>query len=134
MLLLVAAFIAFGELVSTFTQNQVVAAALDRTLEANLSRVGLGSSRLTCEDAYLMQRFIRTVAGSPHVTVGPTGGNININTASRVVLQTLDLQLDLVRQHQRLQDILNSSKFSDLETIKIIARLIKPKIIVPSDS
>jgi len=36
--------------------------------------VGIGSARLSCEDAYLMQRFVRCSLGSPHVDVGPVGG------------------------------------------------------------
>ena len=38
------------------------------------SAVAVGGSRLTCEDAYLMQRFIRTAAATPHVCLGPAGG------------------------------------------------------------
>ena len=36
--------------------------------------VGVGGSRLTCEDAYLMQRLMRTAAGTGHVGLGPAGG------------------------------------------------------------
>ncbi len=36
--------------------------------------VAVGSSRLTCEDAYLLQRLVRGGLGSPHVGVGPVGG------------------------------------------------------------
>ena len=36
--------------------------------------VGVGGSRLTCEDAYLMQRLMRTAVGTPDVGIGPAGG------------------------------------------------------------
>jgi predicted molibdopterin-dependent oxidoreductase YjgC len=51
-----------------------VANSVRETREAGRAIVGLGSSRLTTEDAYLMQRFVRSVAGSPHVNTGPVGG------------------------------------------------------------
>ncbi|RKZ14539.1 hypothetical protein DRQ53_11305 [bacterium] len=51
-----------------------VACALRDARSASRPVVGVGSSRLTCEDAYLMQRFLRSVVGSPHVDVGPIGG------------------------------------------------------------
>jgi formate dehydrogenase alpha subunit len=51
-----------------------VAAAVREAREAKRPIVGLGSSRLTCEDAYLLQRFVRSVMGSPHVNLGPVGG------------------------------------------------------------
>jgi len=51
-----------------------VVAAVREARASNRSFVGLGSSRLTSEDAYLMQRFVRTVAESPHVDLGPVGG------------------------------------------------------------
>jgi NADH dehydrogenase/NADH:ubiquinone oxidoreductase subunit G len=51
-----------------------VVAAMRAAREASRPVVGLGSSRLTCEDAYLLQRFVRTVIGSPHVDLGPVGG------------------------------------------------------------
>jgi formate dehydrogenase alpha subunit len=51
-----------------------VAAAVREGHDSNQPFVGLGSPRLTCEDAYLMQRFVRSVAESPHVTMGPVGG------------------------------------------------------------
>lgn len=51
------------------------AAALKGAREKNGSGiVGIGSSRLTNEDAYLMQRLWRVGLGTPNVTVGPTGG------------------------------------------------------------
>jgi formate dehydrogenase alpha subunit len=53
---------------------EAVAAALRAARDAKQSVVGLGSPRLTCEDAYLMQRFVRSVVGSPHVDAGPVGG------------------------------------------------------------
>jgi predicted molibdopterin-dependent oxidoreductase YjgC len=51
-----------------------VAAVMREAQEAKRPVVGLGSSRLTCEDAYLLQRFVRSVMGSPHVDLGPVGG------------------------------------------------------------
>jgi len=51
-----------------------VATAIRKTRETGRPIVGLGSSRLTTEDAYLMQRFMRSVVGSPHVDPGPVGG------------------------------------------------------------
>jgi predicted molibdopterin-dependent oxidoreductase YjgC len=50
------------------------AGAMRAARDAGRPIVGLGSSRLACEDAYLMQRFMRSVLGSPHVDVGPVGG------------------------------------------------------------
>jgi predicted molibdopterin-dependent oxidoreductase YjgC len=50
------------------------AEALGRARHTRRPVAGLGSSRLTCEDAYLMQRFVRSTVGSPHVGVGPVGG------------------------------------------------------------
>jgi len=51
-----------------------VATAMREAREAKRPVVGLGSARLTCEDAYLLQRFMRSVMGSPHVGLGPVGG------------------------------------------------------------
>jgi formate dehydrogenase alpha subunit len=51
-----------------------VAAAMRAAREAKRPVIGLGSSRLTCEDAYLLQRFVRSVIRSPHVEIGPVGG------------------------------------------------------------
>jgi len=51
-----------------------VAGAMRDALETDRPIVGLGSTRLTTEDAYLMQRFVRSVVGSPHVDPGPVGG------------------------------------------------------------
>jgi len=53
---------------------EAVVTALGTARDADRPIVGLGSSRLTCEDAYLMQRFLRSVVRSPHVDVGPVGG------------------------------------------------------------
>jgi len=53
---------------------EAVAVGMSEARDANRPVVGLGSSRLTCEDAYLMQRFLRSVVGSPHVDAGPVGG------------------------------------------------------------
>ncbi len=53
---------------------EAAASAIRNSMEVGRPVVGLGSTRLTCEDAYLMQRFIRGVAGSPHVDTGPGTG------------------------------------------------------------
>jgi predicted molibdopterin-dependent oxidoreductase YjgC len=53
---------------------RAVADALREARDAKRRVVGLGSSRLTCEDGYLMQRLVRSVVGSPQVDVGPVGG------------------------------------------------------------
>ncbi len=50
------------------------AGALKGAMEGGEKVVGLGTSRLTTEDAYLMQRFMRSVLGSPHICSGPVGG------------------------------------------------------------
>lgn len=51
-----------------------VAAALRIARSEGPPVVGVGSSRLSCEDAYVMQRFLRAAVGTPHVDVGPVGG------------------------------------------------------------
>jgi predicted molibdopterin-dependent oxidoreductase YjgC len=51
-----------------------VAGALGDARHRGRPVVGIGSARLTCEDAYLMQRLLRSVVGTPHVDVGPIGG------------------------------------------------------------
>ncbi len=38
------------------------------------SVAAIGSTRLTDEDAYVLQRFMRSVVGSPHVDAGPDAG------------------------------------------------------------
>jgi formate dehydrogenase alpha subunit len=53
---------------------EAVAVAVREARDAGRPVVGLGSPRLTCEDAYLMQRLVRAVYRSPHVDVGPVGG------------------------------------------------------------
>jgi formate dehydrogenase alpha subunit len=53
---------------------EATASALRDASAAGGPVVGIGSARLTCEDAYLMQRFMRSVVGTPHVDVGPVGG------------------------------------------------------------
>jgi predicted molibdopterin-dependent oxidoreductase YjgC len=45
-----------------------------RTKRGGDGIVGLGTARLTNEDAYLFQRIWRGGIGSPHVGIGPTGG------------------------------------------------------------
>lgn len=53
---------------------EAVVEGIRRAREAGGAMAGLGSSRLTCEDAYQMQRFVRSVLGSPHVDVCAVGG------------------------------------------------------------
>jgi predicted molibdopterin-dependent oxidoreductase YjgC len=53
---------------------EAVALAMREARRSARAIVGIGSSRMTCEDAYLMQRFLRGVVGTPHVDVGPVGG------------------------------------------------------------
>lgn len=51
-----------------------VVGALRRARDAGHRIVGLGGSRLSCEDAYAMQRLMRTAAATPHIGLGPAGG------------------------------------------------------------
>ena len=51
-----------------------VVAAAARVRAEGRAICGIGSSRLTTEDAYLMQRFLRGEWGTPHVDLGPVGG------------------------------------------------------------
>jgi predicted molibdopterin-dependent oxidoreductase YjgC len=51
-----------------------VTTAITKAQEDKRPIIGVGSSRMTCEDAYLMQRFVRSTIGSPHVSLGPVGG------------------------------------------------------------
>jgi predicted molibdopterin-dependent oxidoreductase YjgC len=51
-----------------------IAQAMQKARDGGRPLVGVGSSRMTCEDAYLMQRFMRSELGSPHVSLGPVGG------------------------------------------------------------
>jgi predicted molibdopterin-dependent oxidoreductase YjgC len=53
---------------------QAVVEGLSSAREAGRPVAGLGSSRLTCEGAYLMQRLMRSTLGSPHIGAGPVGG------------------------------------------------------------
>ncbi len=50
------------------------AAGIRNAAGSGLPAVGLGSGRLSCEDGYLLQRFMRCVLESPHVALAPTGG------------------------------------------------------------
>ncbi|MGE5236534.1 MAG: molybdopterin-dependent oxidoreductase [Acidobacteriota bacterium] len=49
-------------------------AALHAARDRGDAIVGLGSTRLTLEDAYLFQRLLRSVLGTPHVDCGPGRG------------------------------------------------------------
>lgn len=65
-----------GELVETTWEEALstAAAALARAREVGGAVVGLGSARMTTEDAFQMQHFVRSIVGSPHVGVGLSGG------------------------------------------------------------
>ena len=65
-----------GQLVETGWEEALAEAARGVASAKAVGRavVGVGSSRLTVEDAFLLQSFLRDVAGSPHVGVGPVGG------------------------------------------------------------
>ena len=65
-----------GDLVETTWDEalDLAASALKEARESERAIVGLGSPRLTTEDAYQMQFFLRAVLGSPHVGVGAGGG------------------------------------------------------------
>ncbi len=65
-----------GELVEATWSEAIgaVTTALKTAGETRGRVVGLGGSRLAVEDAYLMQRLLRTTVGTPHVGVGPSGG------------------------------------------------------------
>ena len=54
-----------------------------------------------------------------YLTVGPTGGNININTASRVVLQTLDPEIDesLAEEIIALRE---ETPFEDIQSLLLV--------------
>ncbi len=52
-----------------------VVKALADARGAGKAIVGVGSARLACEDAYLFQRLLREVVGTPHVELGPVGGS-----------------------------------------------------------
>ena len=51
------------------------AAGLREAGEKGRMVVGLGGGRLSCEDGYLLQRFVRGSLGSPHVASDPVGGS-----------------------------------------------------------
>lgn len=65
-----------GELVETSWDEALDAAAkaLAAARESDRAIVGLGSARMSTEDAYQMQYFMRAVLGSPHACVGAVGG------------------------------------------------------------
>jgi len=65
-----------GRLVETGWDEalDLVAAGLAGCRDAGRPVAGLGSSRLSCEAAYRMQRLFRGGLGSPHVDLGPVGG------------------------------------------------------------
>ena len=50
------------------------AAGIQEAAKSGRSAVGLGSGRLSCEDGYVLQRFMRCALESPHVALAPTGG------------------------------------------------------------
>ncbi len=65
-----------GRLVAVGWSEALAAAVAGIEAAAGSGRpvVGLGSGRLSCEDGYLLQRFMRGVLSSPHVALAPTGG------------------------------------------------------------
>ena len=65
-----------GRLVET-SWDEALAATAQALRAARAQRqnvAAIGSTRLTDEDAYVLQRFMRSVAGSPHVDAGPDAG------------------------------------------------------------
>jgi predicted molibdopterin-dependent oxidoreductase YjgC len=65
-----------GTLVETSWNDAlgIVTEALRAAGRAGSRVVGIGSSRLATEDAYLLQRLLRAGVGTPHVGLGPGGG------------------------------------------------------------
>jgi len=53
---------------------EAVAGALRQARAPERTAAGICSPRLVCEDAYLFQRLMRCVVGSPHVGPGPEAG------------------------------------------------------------
>ena len=65
-----------GRLVEA-TWDEALAATAQALRAARAQResvAAIGSTRLTDEDAYVLQRFMRSVVGSPHVGAGPDAG------------------------------------------------------------
>lgn len=50
------------------------AVGLQKSAERGAATVALGSGRLTCEDGYLLQRFVRGHLSSPHVAMAAVAG------------------------------------------------------------
>ena len=65
-----------GRLVAVDWEEALTAAAagIQEAAKSGRSAVGLGSGRLSCEDGYVLQRFMRCALESPHVALAPTGG------------------------------------------------------------
>jgi len=65
-----------GELVEASWDEALnkAAAGLEQARTSGRAMAGIGSARLTTEDAYQMQYFLRAVLGSPHVGAGDSGG------------------------------------------------------------
>ncbi len=65
-----------GRLVEVGWDEALDAAAkgLQRAADRRTATVALASGRLSCEDGYLLQRFVRGVLGSPHVSMAAVGG------------------------------------------------------------
>jgi predicted molibdopterin-dependent oxidoreductase YjgC len=54
---------------------EAAAAGLREMVEEGRAVAAIGGGRLSCEDGYLLQRFVRGVLGSPHVSSDPAGGS-----------------------------------------------------------
>ncbi len=65
-----------GALVETSWEEalDVAARGLEAARDGGGSLMAVAGARLACEDAYLLQRFVRSELGSPHVATAPTGG------------------------------------------------------------
>ena len=65
-----------GRLVETGWDEALEAAVdgLRRAAGRDRAVVALGSGRLSCEDRYLLQRLVRCILGSPHVSMAAVGG------------------------------------------------------------
>ncbi len=64
----------------------MVTERLQAAQRAGSAIVGVGTSRMTCEDAYAFQRMLRTTLASPHVGPGVSGGVRALLEGARAVL------------------------------------------------
>jgi predicted molibdopterin-dependent oxidoreductase YjgC len=113
-----------GRLVETSWEEALAATAQAlRAVRAQRQNVAaIGSTRLTDEDAYVLQRFMRSVVGSPHVDAGPDAGiralvdgmgavvGVPASTASFGDVSAADLVLvlrgDVGRSHPMIKNLL----------------------------